>query len=136
MNMLAKFFDLSFAVSEKLCTMVTTTATTTAATMAGAVAERDLRLVESGKVGREGRKALRQVLNELDAIERRSAGIYKVAASAIDLNRRMCEAIEAMPARSGAWLWGGNAADRVGTELHTCFACNRPCNRLRHVHRA
>ena len=73
-----------------------------AATMAGAVAERDLRLVESGKVGREGRKALRQVLNELDAIERRSAGIYKVAASAIDLNRRMCEAIEAMPARSGA----------------------------------
>ena len=82
-----------------------------AATMAGAVAERDLRLVESGKVGREGRKALRQVLNELDAIERRSAGIYKVAASAIDLNRRMCEAIEAMPARSGVWLGNGSDTD-------------------------
>ena len=82
-----------------------------AAAMAGAVAERDLALLERGRVGREGRRALRRVLEELDAIERRSAGIYKVAASAIDLNRRMCEAIEAMPVRSGRWLGNGSSDD-------------------------
>ena len=80
-----------------------------AAAMAGAVAERDLALLERGRAGREGRRALRRVLEELDAIERRSAGIYKVAASAIDLNRRMCEAIEAMPVRSGRWLGDGSS---------------------------
>ena len=82
-----------------------------AAAMAGAVAERDLALLERGRAGREGRRALRRVLEELDAIERRSAGIYKVAASAIDLNRRMCEAIEAMPVRSGRWLGNGSSDD-------------------------
>lgn len=82
-----------------------------AATMAGAVAERDLALLERGRVGREGRAALRRVLEELDAIERRSAGIYEVAASAIDLNRRMCEAVEAMPVRSGRWLGTHGSSD-------------------------
>ena len=82
-----------------------------AAAMAGAVAERDLALLERGRAGREGRRALRRVLEELDAIERRSAGIYKVAASAIDLNRRMCEAIEAMPVRSGRWLGDGSLGE-------------------------
>ena len=34
-----------------------------------------------------------------------------MAASAIDLNRRMCEAIEAMPVRSGRWLGNGSSDD-------------------------
>ena len=71
-----------------------------AAAMAGAAATRS-GAAGTGSGGKEGRRA--PTGSGGTGRHRATVRGEKAAASAIDLNRRMCEAIEAMPVRSGRW---------------------------------
>lgn len=62
--------------------------------------------------------AVRAALDALDAAERSAMGVYRVAAAALDLNRRMCDAVDVMSIHSHAWVASYHSQEGDGVGSH------------------